>query len=72
MEKEPIKSDEYFSERFFTENWDKHDKKAQRYDYYDMVDFGDQYVKRYLSSCAERKINYVEIDGKVYSITNIY
>lgn len=36
-------AEDSFKERFAVDHWDKHDKKIQRYDYYDMADFADKF-----------------------------
>jgi hypothetical protein len=39
-------AEDYFKERFDSIYWDdKFDRKCQRFDFYDMIDFADQYAK---------------------------
>jgi len=46
QEEQELSPSQFFTDRFHTEGWDKHDKKLQRYDYYDMIDFADQYYQQ--------------------------
>jgi hypothetical protein len=50
MNEEKKTAEDYFKERFDLVYWDdKFDRKCQRFDFYDMVDFADQYASQFKS-----------------------
>jgi hypothetical protein len=58
--KEEKSVEDFFKERFFTENWDKHDRKIQRYDYYDMTDFAQQFKSKTTPISESKRIKELE------------
>lgn len=56
------------AEDYFKERFSKHEQKIQRFDYYDMVDFADQYAQQRVSE-LERTVRNLEVDCESYKLT---